>query len=111
MSVHLHRQTINPIAQCLILLPNLQTLEVTTSSNGHIMVKGAFRYTRLPQVRTLVVDLDAHCIIRCCENVKHVLMHRYSRRPTQYVGSIAHVKQSITRVALCAFHPPIVEGA
>ena len=91
--------------------PTSEPLEATTSNHSRTMIKGAFRSTRLPQVRTLVIDPDAHYIIRCCKNVKHVLMHRYSRLPIQYVKSIAHVKQSITRVALCAFHPLIVEGA
>ena len=110
MSIHLHRQTITSIARCLVLLPNLHTLEVTTSDYSDTMVKAAFRSTKLYQVRTLVVDTDAHHIIRCCENVKRVLMHRCSRRLIQYVESIAHVKQSITRVGLCAFHPLIVKG-
>ena len=111
MTVHLHRQTIYPIAECLALLPNLHTLEITTSDHSSTTIESAFWSVRLPRVRTLVVDPDAHHIIWCCQNVEHVLMYRYSRRPIPYVRSIVHVKRSITRVGLCAFRPLIVEGA
>ena len=111
MSIHLHYQTISSIAQCLVLLPNLHTLEVTTSNHSHAAVEGAFQFTRLPQVRTLAVDPDAHHIIRCCGNLEHVVIHRYSARPAQYIESIACVKQSITHVSLCAFELPVLAGA
>jgi len=110
MSIHLHHQTTPSIAQCLVLLPNLQTLEVTTSDHSRAIVEGAFQSVRLPQVRTLVVDPDAHHIIRCCENVKHVVAHRYCKRLVRCVWSIVHVRQSITRVAICAFQPVVIEG-
>ncbi|KAF9645189.1 hypothetical protein BDM02DRAFT_3271879 [Thelephora ganbajun] len=108
MSINLHHQTISSIVQCLALLPNLHTLEVTTSDNSRAVVKDAFTATRLPQVRTLAIDPDAHHIIRCCENVKHVIIHRYSVLRPRYLKSITQVKQSITRVGLCAFQPEVV---
>ena len=98
------------IADCLVHLPNLHTLEVTTSLLSRSVVKLAFKSTRLPQVRTVVVDRNAHRVIRCCENVKHVVIHSHVERPIRYVESIAQVKQSITRVALCAFQSMIIEG-
>ena len=109
MSIHLHRP-MRPIVNCLVLLPNLHTLEVTTVVHGRPIVKSAFKSTRLPQVRTLVVDADAHRVIRCCENVKHVVIHRYTKRHFRYVKSIAEVKHSLTRVALCATPPLVLEG-
>ena len=100
----------HPIVDCLVQLPNLHTLEVNTSLHGRSAVEVCFKAKQLPQVRTLVLDPDAHHIIRCCENVERVVVHRSNMEPVRYVESIASVKQSITRVALCAFKSPVVEG-
>ncbi|KAL0948071.1 hypothetical protein HGRIS_010695 [Hohenbuehelia grisea] len=68
------KEILNPFAQCLATLPNLQTINVV---HAHTQIttflKNAFQGVDLPSVRRILLPTQAHEILRCCPNVRRVM--------------------------------------
>lgn len=93
----------------LPLLPNLDTLEVITE-DFEPSIERSFKPIQLPQIRTLVIDAQAHYLMKCCTNVKRVIIHHRGFDVT-FLDSIPFVADSLVYLALCLPVPEIIQSA
>jgi len=76
MTVHfLMNLVLRSFVECLELLPNLHTLEIGSSPNGHdpTLLNDALGQVRLPQIQTLIIPESAHPLLKHCHNVENVV--------------------------------------
>jgi len=93
----------------LPLLPNLDTLEVLTE-DYEPGIEHSFKPIQLPQIQTLVIDTQAHYLMRCCTKAKRVIIHQRGFDVT-FLDSIPFVANSLVYLALCLPAPEIIQGA
>lgn len=108
LSVHILRSNAPGLGKLLPLLPNLGTLEVLTE-DYESSIERSFKSIQLPQIRTLVIDAQAHYFMRCCTNVKRVIIHQRGFDVT-YLESIPFVADSMVYLALCLPAPENIQG-
>ena len=106
--MHIVRPNTPGLVKLLPLLPNLDTLEVLTD-DYEPSIERSFKPVKLPQIRTLVIDAQAHFLMRCCTNVKKVAIHQRGFDVT-YLASIPFVADSLVHLALCLPAPEIIQG-
>jgi len=109
LSVHILRPNTPGLVKLLPLLPNLDTLEVLTKDDES-SIERSFKPIQLPQIRTLVIDAQAHYLMRCCTNVKRVIIHQRAF-DIRFLDSIPFVADSLVHLALCFPVPEIIQGA
>lgn len=109
-SVHMSRSNAPDLVKLLPLLPNLDTLEVLTEDYVEPSLVLSFKLVKLPRVRTLVVDAQAHYLMKCCTHVKRVVIHRRGFDVT-YLESIPFIADSLVYLAVCPPVPEIIQGA
>ena len=107
--MHIFRSNAPGLAKLLPLLPNLDTLEVLTEDYKESTIKRSFKSAKLPQIRTLVIDAQAHHLMKCCANVKRVIIHQRGFDVT-YLESIPFVADSLVYLALCLPAPENIQG-
>lgn len=108
-SVHMSRSNAPDLLKLLPLLPNLDTLEVLTEDYVEPSFEQSFKSVELPQIRTLVVDAQAHYLMKCCTHVKRVVIHRRGFDIT-YLKSIPFIADSLVYLAVCPPVPEIIQG-
>jgi len=108
-SVHMSRSNAPGLLKLLPLLPNLDTLEVLTEDYVEPSFEHSFGSVKLPQIRTLVVDAQAHYLMKCCTHVKRVVIHRRGFDIT-YLKSIPFIADSLVYLAVCPPVPEIIQG-
>ena len=96
------------LAKLLPLLPNLETFEAL-AENYQPSVERHFKLIRLSQIRTLVIDVQAHYLMRCCTSVKRVII-RQRGFDAMYLESIPPVADSLVSLALGLPSPEIIQG-
>ncbi|KAF7333520.1 hypothetical protein MVEN_02368200 [Mycena venus] len=73
LSSHLIATVIPLFAQCLELLPNLDTLHILyVERKREEMVTAAFKNVQIPTVQTIILPSYAHAILRACPLVRDV---------------------------------------
>ena len=97
------------LVKLLPLLPNLHTLVVLTEDYEESNFEHSFKSVKLSQIRTLVVDAQAHCLMQCCTHVKKVIIHQRGFDDT-YLKSIPLIADSLVYLALCPPTPEIIQG-
>ncbi|KAF9647265.1 hypothetical protein BDM02DRAFT_3117408 [Thelephora ganbajun] len=109
LSVCILRSDAPELAELLPLLPNLDTLEVVTEGyEKSESIERTFKSVKLPRIRTLVIDADAHYLMECCTSVKRVIIHLRGSDPT-YLKSIPFVADSLVYLALHLPGPEIIQ--
>jgi len=76
MTLHfLDDGAIRPFVRCLSFFPNLHTLEIGSLDYGPhpILLKKALGSIKLPQIKTLVIPVSAHPLLKHCRNVEDVV--------------------------------------
>ena len=107
LSVHMFRSNAPRLVKLLPLLPNLDTLEILTEYYGEPeRLERLFKRIQLPQIRTLVIDAQDHYFMKCCANVKRVIIHQRGF-DYAYLNSIPFVANSLVYLALCL---PVTEN-
>ena len=107
--MHISRSNAPGLIKLLLHLPNLDTLEVFTGDYKESTIKRSFKSTKLPQIRTLVIDAPAHHLMKCCINVKRVIIH-WRGFDVTYLESIPFVANSLVYLALCLPGPENIQG-
>ena len=108
-SVHILRPNAPGLVKLLPLLSNLDTLEVLTQDDDP-SIERSFKPIRLPQILTLVIDAQAHYLMRCCTRVKRVVIHQRGFDVT-FLDSIPSVADTLVYLALCLPVPEIIQSA
>ena len=100
------------LAKLLSLLPNLDTLEVLTRDYDCLQTRAdnSFNSVKLPRIRMLVIDSHTHNLMKCCINVKRVVIHEREFDST-YLESIPFVADSLVYLALCLPASGHIRGA
>ena len=71
----------------------------------------SFKRVKLPQIRKLLVDTHMHYVVKCCVNVKSLVVIHQERFSATYLKSIPFVAGSLIHLALCLPAPEKIEGA
>ena len=95
----------------LLLLLNLKTLEVLAEDYKEPDFDISFKPVTLPQIRKLLVDAHTHYVLKCCANVKSLVVIHQQRFGATYLKSIPFVAGSLVHLALCLPAPENIEGA
>ena len=110
LSVHISRSNVSDLVKLLLpLLPNLHTLEVLTEGCSAPDSEEIFISVRLPQIRTLVVDAQAHRVMKCCTHVRKLVIHQRGFDVSCLI-SVPFVANSLVCLALCSPVPEIIQG-
>lgn len=87
-------------ARCLVVLPNLHTLEVVSMGTDYSQpLRKALRGLKLPQIRTLILPSTAHHILRHCPNVDNLTCTPF-RPDGEFVESLTMGQQKLRRFAV-----------
>jgi len=90
---------IKDFARCLLALPNLHTLEITSIEGAHSrLLRAGLRSTSLPQIRTVVLPSAGHRILRHCPNIEDLTCSP-DGPGKQFFGSLAAGKLNLRRFA------------
>ena len=107
MTVHLGLgwSTSFPFVKCLKSLPNLHTLEIGwVEYSVTTLLKDALKGVKLPQIKTLILPLVAHPLLKHCPNVEEVFcaFYRYENVPSDgFLRSLAFNRNSkVKRLAI-----------
>jgi len=100
-SAHLSVSSAPVLAKLLPLLRNLDTLEVLVLDCAGPTSEHSFKSVKLPQVRTLLMDSNAHYLMKSCTNAKRITIHRQGSLDTTCLNSIPFVANSLVYLALC----------
>ena len=98
VNLPLDGSALRSFVKCLKSLPNLHTLEIKCSeSSCHTTpLKKALKGVQFPQIKTLILPLTAHPLLRhCCdvEDVVHAVEHG-DISPDEFFGSLASMRDS-----------------
>ena len=78
LSVHISRSNVSDLVKLLLpLLSNLDTLEVLTEDRKLSGAEDILKSAKLPQIRTLVIDTQAHHLMKCCTRVRRLVGFRH----------------------------------
>ena len=86
--------------ECLVLLPNLNTLEIFSTGHGELYL-GGFRWgsIRFPGIRELEIDRMTMELVGRCPNVESVTVRRpFSSRGVAFLGSYGKGLKKLKRV-------------
>ena len=68
------KPTSPPFVKCLESFPNLHTLLMgCMDESGTTPLEKALKGVKLPQIRTLIISLNAYPLFQCCHNVEEVV--------------------------------------
>ena len=87
MTIYLSRtvSTLPPFVKCLGSLPNLHTLLIACVDDSvTTLLEEALKGVQLPQIKTLILPIVAHPLLKHCPNAEEVfcVSYRYATLPS-----------------------------
>ena len=97
--------SVPPLAKCLESFPNLHTLSIDyVDESTTTTLKKALKGVKLPQIKTLIIPLNAYPLLQHCPNVEEVVcvFYNHDAVPSNgFLGSLAsNRKSNIKRLAI-----------